>query len=711
MQPSTKGTVLIIEDNLLNLDMASELLELAGFHTFQAEDAITGMKLAKDILPDLILMDLHLPYQDGFVTTQTMKADPLLQNIPIVAFTALAMKEDQDKALAHGCDGVIPKPIDVNSFAQTVEKYISRNKAQHDTEQSITTTSLKETVSRQLLPGNEEEAPETTVIQPDLDPVLMYPELKQQSVGEQINPTDISAHKVLVVDDNPMNVELLRDALESMGQDTSPAYNGYSAIRIAQEEQPDLILLDIMMPDLDGYGVLEKLRQDPKTAEIPVIFISALNKTQDMVRGFKLGTYDYITKPFKIEEVKARILSSLRIKDLQDSLRTERDKLSTIFRFSADGIALLQTNMEVVSANPQFGEWFGLNLSPDGVPEKSVNFFQLLGCQCQYGGVCPFHTEGVRLVPEVKNEQKQNGGMSPKEVLLETATLTDKEGNLRYLNIHGGRVQGGTGQKQEGYVVVLRDVTREKTIQQSKETFVATLTHDLKTPIRAEYQALELLKSGSFGPLTSEQEEMLKEIIHSNRYMSQLVDSLLTTYMYEEGKMELNIEPHGINQLIEQDVVSIFKTLVAERHQTLTLQLAEGLPLALFDPIEIQRVLNNLVQNAITFTPEGGTITVSTESVTPEEISVSVTDTGRGIEAENIPLLFDRYRTMAKKFQQVGTGLGLYLSKKIIEAHGGQIGIESQLGKGSRFYFTVPVAKASTPVDTMPRKAENAVRV
>lgn len=702
---SSKETILVIEDNLLNLDMACELLEAAGFRTFHAEDALTGIKIAKEIVPDLILMDLHLPYTDGFMATQMIKADPLLTNIPIVAFTALAMREDQERALTAGCSGVISKPIDINKFASTVASYLPKRELPAEEEGDLP----EESRNRQSA-GKTAEAKSTP---PSIYPMdFTSPPISEilETTGmesDQVDSADVASHRILVVDDNPMNVELLKDALESMGQEAIPAYGGQEAIRLVRETWPALILLDIMMPDVDGYAVMENLKKDPRTASIPVIFISALNKTQDMVRGFKEGTYDYITKPFKIEEVKARILASLRIKDLQDSLRSERDKLNAIFQFSRDAIALLGSDFTVVSANPLFAAWFGLQLSPDGQPEKPANFMQLIGCQCAYGNPCPYHTSNIRLGEEEEEEDSKLPKKEEESVILESAIVANGNGKTRHLSIQSGRVPGLDHQRQSGFVVVLRDVTKEKLIEQSKQTFVATLTHDLKTPIRAEFQALDLLRTGSFGPLNQEQQEMLKEIIQSNRYMSRLVESLLTTYMYEEGKMELRLEPVDLNRMIREEVAASLRTLASEKGQHLEVKLDESLPPVRMDRIEIQRVLNNLVQNAITFTPNDGKITLATE-FKEHRAWVSVTDTGQGIEPQNLALLFDRYKTMAKKFQQVGTGLGLYLSRMIVEAHGGHIGVESELGKGSRFFFSLPLAKVDPQgqSETLPKGRE-----
>jgi CheY-like chemotaxis protein len=123
-----KGTVLVVEDNEINQEIAVFLLKQAGFATVSAEDADEGIRLAKSSNPDLILMDIHLPGKDGYEAAHILKSIPQFLNVPIIAFTALAMPEDHKRALAHGCDGIICKPIDIDSFANTVESHIHQSK-------------------------------------------------------------------------------------------------------------------------------------------------------------------------------------------------------------------------------------------------------------------------------------------------------------------------------------------------------------------------------------------------------------------------------------------------------------------------------------------------------------------------------------------------------------------------------------------------------
>jgi CheY-like chemotaxis protein len=744
--------VLVVEDNQLNMEMACELLESAGFKTLRAEEGATALALAQQTQPDVVLIDLHLPNMDGFEVAQQLKLLPAMADVPLVAFTAMVMKGDRERAIAAGCEGYIAKPIDVRQFANTVRSYLRRPSV------------------AALTPG---EAP--ALLQ--APPVATVPShnhsvspatytLPWQALSGMAFPL---SHNVMVVDDNVLNVELLKEALESMQQHVVAVYNGRQAVRLATQHPPDLILLDIMMPEMDGYEVLAQLKQHPQTEHIPVIFVSALDKTKDIVRGFSLGTYDYIPKPFKTDEFKARVIAALRMKDLQDALTLQRDLWTNLFRYTADGMVVLNTRFEVMFANPVFSHWLGLwhgggHETQQIFPPPAHRILQqpppgqmgVSSCSCSLG----YYPEGLALtdlfagsetslgpnglqtwldqldcvdpqpadavVTAVKTTNAQPAG--PRSTL--ELVFKKDENEIRFFSIRGSCLPA-VGRTPPGYLLVIRDITEEKRLQDRKETFVATLTHDLKTPIRAEARALDLLINGQFGPLAAVQQEVLREVLASNQYMYQMVDGLLSTYKYEDGRVVLNLDALDLNRLIREQVWADMSRLAEDKHQHLHWDLAPQLPRVWADALEIKRVLNNLIQNAVAYTPEAGSITVKTflkppttttamapippvslpsrgagpleatpsfiDSSPGAEVCLCVADTGRGIEPEVRASLFSRYSSTAKRFRHVGTGLGLYLSRQIVEAHGGKIWVDSEMGRGSQFYVTLPLATPSLP--------------
>lgn len=622
------ANILIIEDNHMNLEMACELLERPGHSIIKAETAIEGIKLAKTKSPDLVLMDLSLPEMDGLTATKILKQDPLTRNIPIVAFTAFVMKSDKEKALGAGCEGFISKPIDVMTFAKTVEGFIK--------------------IAEPVLANTAAIVPEPTAIP--------YAVPAHKSYTHSHNKW----HKILIIDDNPMNAELLKEILEQIGQSSVIAYNGKQALEIIQKEKFDMILLDIMMPEMSGFEIIEHLKANPRTSDVPVTFISALNETEDIVKGLDLGSHGYITKPYNIDEVKARILNTLRVKDLQDQIKSEKNKLDLIFKFSADGIVMLNSQFEIVSCNDTFSKWFGLK-------KESVigeNFYSVL-----------------KVCPTSKHAEDGDETSFIKEVVIKNPT------EEKYFQISYSKINP-TDNEAEGYVLVIRDITAFKEIESQKETFVATLTHDLKTPTGAQIMALELLLKGTFGKLTDEQEEIIKDTLNSNRYMFNMVSTILSTYKFENGNISLKREEINISELVK-NCYSELKYIIEDKKQEVVFEFEHDNILAYADSMEIKRVIINLLSNAIYYSLEGGRITIRA-SENEDEIKVVFIDNGRGLNKEDVSNLFNKYTSYAKKFRQIGTGLGLYLSKQIIEAHRGRIFAESEEGKGSTFGFYLP---------------------
>lgn len=631
------GNILIIEDNAMNTEMVCELLERAGHSTVRTEKAVEGIKLAKIKRPDLILMDLSLEGMDGLTATKILKEDCLTKTIPVIAFTAMVMQTDKEKAFGAGCNGFISKPIEVSSFVDNIEKILGKDccpKKEEFIDEDSSSGLLKSVVEELIIPGPSNSKHKW--------------------------------HKILIVDDNPMNTEILKEISEQAGQSSVVAHSGKKALELAEKEKFDLILLDIMMPEMNGFDVIEKLKSKPSTKDIPVIFISALDQTADIVKGFDSGSYGYITKPFKIDELKARILGILKIKDIQDELKAEKTVMDLVFRFSADGIVILNAAFEVISCNELFLKQ--LNLSEEEVINKHLccisgyekNFFPI----------------------------KQNivDGEPNRNFCFEINTVHNNE--KKFLEVSCSEITPSLNEV-EGYVLILRDVTANKEIEQQKETFVATLTHDLKTPVRAQMRALEMLLHEKFGEINPDQKEILEETLNSNKYMSGMLENLLATYKYENDSANIKKHVFDINNLI-QECCKELKYLASDKNISIDFYFEREKSELYADRLEIKRVIINLISNAINYGNENGYIIISSK-YDAKSIIVSFADNGKGISEKELSKLFNKYGSYAKKFRQVGTGLGLYLSKNIIKSHNGEIYAESEEGKGSCFTIKLPI--------------------
>ena len=265
-------TVLVIEDDPLNMKLMRGLLGLGGYRMLEADEAESGLQMAAEHRPDIILMDVNLPGLDGLSATRRLKADPDLAAIPVIALTGLAMEGDREKALEAGCMDHITKPINTRRFLDGLGALLA-------------------------------PAPERPkAAAPPRDAVRRH------------------YSRILVVDDDPMNVKLLEGILKREGYESIKALGGEEALDKVRHERPDLILLDVMMPGVDGYEVTRRLKADSTTAAIPIIMITALNGTEDKVRGLACGADEFLTKPVNAAELLARTKSMLRLKQYQDQL-------------------------------------------------------------------------------------------------------------------------------------------------------------------------------------------------------------------------------------------------------------------------------------------------------------------------------------------------------------------------------------------------------
>lgn len=235
----------------------------------------------------------------------------------------------------------------------------------------------------------------------------------------------------------------------------------------------------------------------------------------------------------------------------------------------------------------------------------------------------------------------------------------------------------------------LRNIDAEKRMSEERETYIATLSHDLKTPAIAQVRALELLLSGQLGEFNEEQREMLKLTLDSCKYMYDMVYTLLSTYKFENGDISLNYSSFDISKMIFESINEI-SNLASENSIKIDFTTKDGEVKISADRMELKRVVINLLSNAINYAFPGSTVNVYL-NLKNDKVEVKVQNAGPYIEPEVMEKLFRKYVTHSEKYNKVGIGLGLYLSKKIIETHQGKIIAESAKTNQNTFGFEVPI--------------------
>jgi len=372
--------------------------------------------------------------------------------------------------------------------------------------------------------------------------------------------------RVLVVDDIPANVRLLSGILKVAGYEVVTAGGGEEGLRQVEATSPDVVLLDVMMPDMDGFEVCRRIKANPETSWLPVVIVTALQETADRVAAIEAGADDFLTKPVDELEVEARVKSLVRVK-------RQRDDLESAYK-------------------------------------------------------------------ELRRAEAMRDGLA------------------------------------------------------------AMMVHDLRTPLTAILGSLETMRIADPNEFQLELVDICSR--SSNRLLS-IVNDLLDVSKMESGEMKLMRAPLKIADLVDDSLDQIApregdkRITRYEREIELQIELGEDLPILQADYDLLSRVLINLVGNAIKFEPRKGVVTVYVEcdGSTPDAPGVlfKVRDNGPGIPPEDQERIFDKFGQVESSLQgrRLSTGLGLTFCKLAVEAHGGQIWVESTPGEGSDFYFFIPL--------------------
>ncbi|MBR5555587.1 PAS domain-containing protein [bacterium] len=239
------------------------------------------------------------------------------------------------------------------------------------------------------------------------------------------------------------------------------------------------------------------------------------------------------------------------------------------------------------------------------------------------------------------------------------------------------------------YVLLLKDVTTQREIETLKEDFVATLTHDLKVPIVAEANILNFLIDGKFGEINDKQKVALLNMKSSNEELIDLVQIVLETYKIKETGIQLLKENIKLNEYI-QNIVESVQPIATNAGLVINFKAPKNNITLSADPMQLERVIKNLISNAISHSNTKQDIDIMVEETQGYAV-ISVIDYGQGIPQEELNMVFNKYYSAVKKFRKIGTGLGLYLSQKIVESHGGEITVKSEEGVGSDFSIKIPL--------------------
>jgi two-component system phosphate regulon sensor histidine kinase PhoR len=283
--------------------------------------------------------------------------------------------------------------------------------------------------------------------------------------------------------------------------------------------------------------------------------------------------------------------------------------------------------------------------------------------------------------PEEKNANKS---------IKEDLYLLSDNGEKTILSVKTGPII--IKNQRLGSIITFHDITEDRQLEEMKIDFVSMAAHELRTPLTAIRGYTSILQMQNITQLDNSGKEMLDRLAISSENLGNLIDNLLSVSRIERNAFTVALKPLNAAAIFK-NVIDTSKQQVETKNQKLIVNIQKDLPVIMADDFRITQVILNLVANASNYTKEGGTITLNA-SVQNGQLQTSVEDTGQGIPKEAIPKLFTKFFRVSGELEQgsKGTGLGLFISKSIIDMHKGEIWVQSELGKGTKFTFTLPCA-------------------
>ncbi|MBD2499336.1 response regulator [Anabaena azotica FACHB-119] len=524
-----------------------------------------------------------------------------------------------------------------------------------------------------------------------------------------MNMNTIDQDVILIVDDNPTNLELLFDFLANAGYTVLVAEDGESAIARAEYAPPDLILLDILMPGINGFDTCQHLKNNPLTQDIPVIFMTALADTVDKVKGLNLGAVDYITKPLQHEEVLARVKLHLRLRQLTKTLKAQNQLLEA---------EILERQRVEEKLREQAAL---LDITTDAIIVRDLNNcirFWNHGAEYLYG----WHSHEIIGQDANKLLYKAQTLSQLQVVQKSLADCGYWQGELQQITKNGKTIivasrwnlmcdQDG---QPRSILTVNTDITEKKELEsqflraqrlESVGTLAGGIAHDLNnilTPILTASQLLQL----KLPNVDERSQQMFKTIESNTKRGAALVKQVLQFTRGVEGKRTIVQISHLFSE-IKQIIQETFpKSIECET------QIEPELWTVIGDATNLHQVLMNLVVNARDAMPNGGNLTISARNLFIDEyyarmnihacvgpyIVISVTDTGMGIEQETLDRIFEPFFTTKEVGK--GTGLGLSTVQGIIKSHNGFVNVYSEVGRGTEFKVFIPAVEATATAFT-----------
>lgn len=629
--PGRAASLLLVDDDASAIRVMSQMLSEYPRQRFATSGA-DALRLAREQTPDLIMLDADMPGMSGLELCDALKADPVLAQVPVIFVTSHDTPALELSALERGAADFVSKPLVAEQLAARVRA--------------------------QLRSG------------------LQSAELRRERIaaGAEPSPTSKQPPRLLIVDDDVAAIRILRHTLANMG-DFHFARDGAEALRLARQLQPDLILLDAHMPQLDGFQVCAALKANPQFKHVPIVFVTRFSDPGSEMRALDLGATDFIAKPYSPAVLHARVRNLIELKRHSDAeLQAVHDhwrhvgdaRVNDIVDSVFDAIIAHDAAGRVVLINAAACRMFGvLSAEVMGGPVRA-----LLGDAPRQPGQAQLATVSTRSGPLCVEMSVSETGEAAQR--LGTVVLRDISERQRLEAESRARIEAETANR-------------------TKTLMLAYLAHEMGNPLNGMLGFAQLMADDA--ALAPGHARQLERITGCGMQLRGLMHDLLDIGRLETGHLSLKPGTHDA-AICAAAALEAVAPLASQAGVDLNYRQSSAAgPIRLVaDAERLHQCLVNLLSNAIKYNHPGGRVDLLLHS-NEGRAALSVQDNGLGMDVQQLEHLFEPFNRLGRDHSGVpGSGLGLMITRQLIEAMQGDLQVESAVGAGSCFTLHLPLA-------------------
>ena len=684
--------ILIIDDSLTVRMNLKELFEEAGHQTAVCPTAEVARQELAGCAWSLIVLDVLLPDADGIELLRELKSGADTADVPVVLLSTEVEVRDRLRGLSTGADDYVGKPYDTSYLISRTNQLLNRNRAQ----------------------------------------------VKDQR----------SKPAILVIDDSPTFRHAFAAALESAGYEALLAPTGELGLRMAAETRPDAVVVDGVLPGINGRTVIHRMKSDGVLLRVPCLLLTGSEEAADEVAALEAGADGFVRKGDDIEIILARLATVMRSQGAPiseaveesifspkkilavDDSPTYLQELAEQLRSAGNDVVLARSGeeaLELVAAT--MVDCILLDLIMPGLsgvevcqqiktsPQwRNVPLIMLTACDDREAMVASFNAGAddfiskssepavlhARLRGQLRRRQFEDENLRIRQELHQREIEAAEARANRELAETRARLLADLKQKNVHLEEAARGIQslyheleeRAGSLQQASEIksqFISYISHEFRTPLTSIISLSRMLIGQTSGPLTVEQGKQASLITESSESLLAMVDDLLDSAKVDAGKFTINLNSFDAASLFGT-LRGLFQPLFADRDGLcLVFEEVPDLPPLYTDEAKVAQILRNLISNAMKFT-ESGEVRVAAVAAA-DTVTFSVTDNGIGIAPDEQERIFEDFTQVDSITQrsQKGTGLGLPLSRKLAEVLGGRLQVSSQLGIGSTFRAEIPI--------------------